>query len=54
MYEIKEVLEKLNDTNHRIGKLETAMAVIEERTKKLDNLPAKSEMQKLKIGRAHV
>jgi hypothetical protein len=46
-YEIKEVLEKLNDTNHHIGKLETAMAVIEERTKKLDNLPAKSEMQKL-------
>jgi hypothetical protein len=47
MYEIKEVLEKLNDTNNRIGKIETTLAVIEERTKKLDNLPTKSEMQNL-------
>jgi hypothetical protein len=47
MYEIKEVLEKLSDTNNRIGKIETTLAVIEERTKKLDSLPTKSEMQNL-------
>ncbi|WP_409297774.1 hypothetical protein V1498_06905 [Peribacillus sp. SCS-26] len=38
MYELKEVIQKLDDTNVRIAKIETSLAVIEERSKKLDVL----------------